>query len=276
MTRLSILVLILCMSMDIIATAQTGSIDSGDAALALNAGFEAKKAEPLSEFLQTWSEYSTPIDDELLEKKPNFEQAVYAMYSAFFEPAASLRGGEYVVIQEDIKVRLVDTDLAEAYREEVETYIDVAIRTPAISEITIHNFRPRIEIDEKTTLYYDHRHIEALLLFLMGEALNEKNWEGRIDIDSAWDEQNGGNHSIKYEIRAERLDYLNSSMEIIDGHWGNGWHIATHPDMYCVVLSVDLDEAVIYSRIGYSGEAALMKYLDDEWVVAARHRTGTE
>ena len=95
--------------------------------------------------------------------------------------------------------------------------------------------------------------------------------------DSSWDEPNGGDDELDGEGPfSERLDYLNRSLNVIRGHWGTGWHFATHPLILLIVLNKDLKTAVIYSREGYGGRLALMQRDDKGWRVTGRESTWIE
>ena len=67
---------------------------------------------PLVSFLNRWESDRQGIAPEVLQSKPEFEQAIYAMFPPFFLPEASQRPAKYFIVQNEIKVRLVDGDLA--------------------------------------------------------------------------------------------------------------------------------------------------------------------
>jgi hypothetical protein len=60
------------------------------------------------------------------------------------------------------------------------------------------------------------------------------------------------------------------------GHWGRGWHFATHPTIDCLVLSTELKTAIVYFRCEYEGGATLLERRDDKWVVVDRQMTSVE
>ncbi len=234
----------------------------------LDRGQQTKNPAPLQSFLNCWQSDRQGIAPEVLQSKPAFEQAIYAMFPPFFLPEASQKTAKYLIVQDEIKVRLVDGDLADDYRRELGDYEDHARNRPAISELTISDFRPNVNAEGKNVLYVDDFHVDVLARYLTGKH--------DADLaDSYWDEPNGEDECDEGPY-SERLSYVNQSLHIIRGHWGTGWHFATHPEIGLLVLHKDFKTAVIYCREGYGGGIALMQRDDQGWRVMGRESTWVE
>jgi hypothetical protein len=234
----------------------------------LDRGQQTKDPAPLESFLNRWQSDRQGIAPEVLQSKPEFEQAIYAMFPTFFLPEASQKTAKYLIVQDEIKVRLVDGDLADDYRRELGDYEDHARNRPAISELTISDFRPNVNAEGKNVLYLDDFHVDVLARYLTGKH--------DADLaDSYWDEPNG-DEEYEEGPYSKRLSYVNRSMHIIRGHWGMGWHFATHPEIGLLVLNKDFKTAVIYYREGYGGGIALMQRDDQGWRVMGRKSTWVE
>lgn len=234
----------------------------------LDRGQQTKDPAPLESFLNRWQSDRQGIAPEVLQSKPEFEQAIYAMFPPFFLPEASQKTTKYLIVQDEIKVRLVDGDLADDYRRELADFEDHAGNRPAISELTISDFRPNVKSEGRNVLYVDDFHVDVLARYLTGKH--------DADLaDSYWDEPNGEDEFDEGPY-SERLSYVNQSLHIIRGHWGTGWYFPTHPEIELLVLNKDFKTAVIYCREGYGGSIALMQRDDQGWRVLGRESTWVE
>ena len=131
------------------------------------------------------------------------------------------------------------------------------------------DFRPELTIEGIRVLYLSEAYLDILLRFLTGK--------DEYLIKTYHREPNGYEQAEGegVELR-ERLRYLNESLRIIHGHFGEGWHFPTHPPVNALVLDTNLRTAVIHYRSGYEFYLALMEYRDNKWVVADRCFLGTE
>jgi len=247
------------------AGAQSAELRPEEIAYKLNNGFTAKKSAPLRECLRDWHDAPKSIPAKSLAKKPAFEQAVYAMYEAYYVPEATRVDAEYLIIQADIEVHLVEADLVKGYHKELLTYEEVAKQVPAVSKFTIHSFRPEVPKVEKKVLYYNRPYVFGMLQFLTGKVHYSEEEYGYEDI-----------LDDRHKERRDRLEYLNKQLDIIPSVRGNGWYIATLPRIECLVLSTELDVAVVYSDYGGGGGIALLQFRKGNWVVLGREKTWIE
>ena len=74
----------------------------------------------------------------------------------------------------------------------------------------------------------------------------------------------------------ERLDFLQTCLAIIPGHWGGYYHIETHPYVSFIAFNENADKARLSFRAGYMfGEADFEKNRNN-WVMTHSAITGIE
>lgn len=235
-----------------------------ETAAEINKGFEGGDTKPLRQFLASWESRTAAVTAEELKEKPEFEQAVYGLYPAFFKPVVE---GKYVIIQDEVPVRLVNFDLRKVFEKDLNEFNNESLKRKAISSFVLKEFRPEIKVAEKRVLYRNDARITVLASFLVGEP---------TDADDQWQQSNGDDQLDELEAeekqspRKRRTRYLNSNLNIIPGHWGNGWHFSTHPEVHHVILSKDLDVAIVYFREGYEGGEALLEKKEDKWRIVEK------
>ncbi len=250
----------------------------------LERGFANGDTTPLVRFLEAWHKYATPVTAEQLAKKPEFEREAYAAYREFFAPGKRYREKNFVMIQKELEVVLVDDDMADirkriAALKGIPEFQRVPLRT--ISRIVLKDFRPSVTLNGPKVIYLENRHLYELLSFLVAgrEDLHGK----RSLVDSYWDIPHDADpFQLKPEKREKtvgqrRLDYLNTQIEIVAGHWGRGWHFETHPMAYRMYLSRDRTVAVVEFREHFGGgEVYLEKDDHGKWAVISRERNWVE
>ena len=236
-------------------------------------GYAQGSPQPLLNFLNDWHSKSKPVSSEMLKKKPAVERAVYDLYRAFFVPTKELyENSQYVVIQNAVKVVIVDSNLGDLFKlatagcdGNLESMLH---ELPRISVLLCHDFRPQVTLDgKKRLLYLEPTYLAEMLSFLTGK----HTYRGHDLIDRYWEED------CTTEDRKERLAYLNSAVTVFPGHWGTGWHFATHPAIRMVYFSSDLKRAVVLFRVHYGGGEAFMEREDNgNWKVTVMEETWAE
>ena len=84
-------------------------------------GCENNSAAPLVAFLEAWAKDSRSITPEQLAKKPKIEQVVYAACDAFYQRNGRWHADtNYIVIQDSIEVRVLDSDLKHIHIHDYE------------------------------------------------------------------------------------------------------------------------------------------------------------
>ncbi len=256
-------------ALSVAVTAQSAPKDEktpGEVADALAKGCKAKDLAPLRTFCRDWLAVSHPVPEAMVRKKPQFEQAVYALYPVFFSPRASTQESKYLIVQRKIAIHLVEWDLTGDYRAADPWGADLefgAWQRPAISKFTVDDFRPALQIKGKNALYLDEQHLDAMLRFLTGE-------DERL-LDSYWQEPNGfwENQGSTSDKNPEgRRAFLAKCLEVAPGHDGVGWHFETFPYIQLLLLDKDFKTAVILYRASFStGGRALMQQSPQGWRV---------
>ncbi len=232
-----------------------------DWAAKLEQGYQSGSQEPLIAFLDAWHADSKPITADIMKKKLPFERDVYDVYSSFFSMTYEdiYDKTKYVIIPNKINVVVVDSDMQVEFtlepRDRHLGRVDKLIETRTVSRVVIEDFRPyfndvRFE-DKWRVLYWQDKYIAALLGFLT----QHKNPYELLRGDLYWQETAGT------QDRKKRLQYLNTPLQIVPGHWGRGWIFETYPTVSKICLNSKRNRAIIrYRALGYRfGEALLEK-----------------
>lgn len=225
----------------------------------LIAGYINKSKKPLASFLKSWHAESKPVAKEVLEKKPGFEQELYRLYSAFFQPADFYRDVPYLFVQHEVDVTICDSDLKTLIKGESRFPQSELQNLPVISHVTVKEFRPDVKAEKHQVLYYDEKFIDELLFFLTPNKAGET-----FEFDSVWQIPSGSNKVRK------RIEYLKSHLLVIPGHWGKGFHFASHPEASHVYFNRDLTRAIIPYREHYGGGEAYLEQQMGKWIVLDR------
>ena len=128
---------------------------------------------------------------------------------------------------------------------------------------SIVDFRPKIEFKNVRILYLTPKYSK-----IINEFLGNKYYPL-------------GTGGIMNPARAKgtsekKLDFLNSKMKIIYGHWGGYYHIETHPDVFSIDFNKDLTLAKVNYRLGYQGGEATYKRHNGKWIFIDGHLTWIE
>ena len=256
-----------------------------DGASWLERGFANGDTQPLTRFLEAWHKYAKPVTADELAKKPEFEREAYAAYRAFFAPDNRYLEKNYVMIQKELETVLVDDDMADirkrvAALERFREFQRVPLQT--ISRIVLKDFRPSVAVNGPKVIYLDDNHLHELLSFLVAGREEEPQYSGAL-VDSYWAIPHGADpfhhdpEKREDTVGQRRLDYLNTQLEIVAGHWETGWHFETHPMAYRMYLSRDRKVAVVEYREHFGGgEVYLEKDDHGKWKVIAREDSWIE
>jgi len=231
----------------------------------LERGYTEKNEKPLVAFLADWHKDSTPVSANLLARKPAFEQAVYHLYEAFFRPAEFYQDSPCVVIQDKVNVYLLDSDfrgLQNVDPWDREGFVNNLVQ---ISQLEVRQFRPAVRFPGKQILYLQDEYLAPMLGFVTQE-------NGYALLDRRFFRED-----CLADERQSRLDYLNSRLKIIPGHWGLGWHFESHPRIDSVYFAADLKQAFVSYREYYGGGEAIMKVRQNgRWEIVMKENTWVE
>jgi hypothetical protein len=198
--------------------------------------------ESESDLKNILDEWSSVVNAKSISSLSNdTEEAIYKIFIEFYNPFNIDRYGihewgndmyagfNYVIIQNEVHY-LKESDVPDYSNYD-----------------SIVDFRPEIDLEGKSTLYLVPDYHEAILYFLnpsynplentpIFEEVSEESWN--------------------------RYEYLRQQLAIIPGHWGNYWHLETHPYIDYLTIDNALQKATVHFRIGYMfGEAEFQKSL---------------
>ncbi len=239
----------------------------------LERGYQANSQDQLIAFIDAWHADSKPIATDTLRKKPSFERDVYNIFYSFYGSDKEYDNIKYIIIQNNISVRIVDSDLREEFIAESYSEHDARLaKLKFISKIEIEDFRPNIieaDLTDKKVLYLQDKYLGCLLGFITQEKHTDKMVSGKGYMR----EKAGGKE------RENRLKYLNTVLKIIPGHSDRGWDIETQPLVQSIYLSSDSKRAIVFYKVPYYryGEALVVKnthkppiHYENEWEVVAK------
>ena len=218
----------------------------------------------LIDFLDDESKKSVPISDEELSSIFEFIQHSYSIFEDFYNPFNLGRIGEneygdsvyfgvkYVVVQNEINVEIVkDDDFEEFFDVENFSahYFKLSLEKrkeldnlKVIAKLSVRNFRPRLNFNEKKIIY-DNSFISNQIEYFLSKQKEEGNRK-------------------EYE---KRKAYLNEMIHVYGCHWSSCVHHRTDPSV-SLTFNESLNKAVVNFGIFYQGGSAIYYLIDGEWV----------
>jgi hypothetical protein len=140
---------------------------------------------------------------------------------------------------------------------------DYNFRTFGNNFYTIHDFRPEIKNNDIHLLYLNSVYTAAINSFLGSEYTPV----GTGGIMTP---------ALPAGEIAERYNFLSNYLYFFHGHWGNYWHLETHPQVSGISFNETKDSAQVYFRLGYQGGEAILGKDGDAWKVADHYMTWIE
>jgi hypothetical protein len=239
------------------------SAQTKDWSAELERGYKANSQEPLDAFLDAWYSDSQPVTADRFRKKLPFEQDAYDIYCRLFAPDRErYRNAKYVIIQDEITVVVVDSDLrAEFMAEPFDRHYKRMKNLVEVSRVVVKDFRPAVKdfglrLKDKKVLYLQDKYLCRLVDFLtQNKDRDMLSFGGRYHSEE--------NTSSE---RQRRLQYLNTALNIRRGSWGTGWTFETHPEVSVIYFSADMKRAIVRYHIdSHHGEALLERVADTGW-----------
>ena len=214
----------------------TESIIANELSEKLENAFQLSSTTDLEQFFADWNKSLSPNTVEFI-KQNDFIEAIYEIYKEFYEPLDLTRLGDwewgnglnsnckYIAVQNKIYYGIVEDSLLES------PYINYSYDLDSIND-----FRPSFNLAKEQVLYLQPKYEQAINIFL------------------------GADPSVPKDDINKRYTFIRPFIPVLRGHWGNYWHIATHPEIAFVLLGKNKNTAKILFRVGYQGgEAILMK-----------------
>jgi len=119
---------------------------------------------------------------------------------------------------------------------------------------TIKEFRPEINNDTINVLYLNKDYASAINCFL-----------GTYEYKAHSDEE-----------KQLRYRFLNNYLQFFHGHWGNFWHLETHPEVSRMKFNKSRDSVQVFFRLGYEGGEVILGKNEDKWKIADWRMTWIE
>ena len=69
------------------------------------------------------------------------------------------------------------------------------------------------------------------------------------------------------EEKQLRYKFLNNYLQFFHGHWGNYWHLETHPQVYRMAFNKTKDSVQVMFRIGYEGGEVFLGKHRGKWKI---------
>jgi hypothetical protein len=74
----------------------------------------------------------------------------------------------------------------------------------------------------------------------------------------------------------KRYEFVKNYIHILHGHWGNYWHLETHPKVSTIVINNEITKAKINFRYGYQGGETVLEKENGIWKIISSKATWTE
>lgn len=200
----------------------------------LEDAYSARSTQQLEDLLKRWRQSFPPADPGEIAQQSDTVQALYAIYQQFYDPFNLNQYGANGR-QPEIGNNFYRGTSYVIVQDSIRYRIGNDYELP---KSTLKNFRPNVVFEETTTLVLTRNYANALSEFLSQE-------KGREELNS-------------------RLQFLNSKLKIVPGHWG-GWHFITHPEVSSMMFEENLQKATVFFRIRYEGGEAVFERTNAGW-----------
>jgi hypothetical protein len=127
----------------------------------------------------------------------------------------------------------------------------------------ISNFRPAVANDTIHLLYLSISY-ELALDFFLGSDYLPKGFEGYQKPAIGTDET------------YRRYEFLSNFLMFFHGHWGNYWHLETHPEVEFIAFNQSEDSAQVCFRLGYQWGEVILGKENSNWVISEHYMTMIE
>lgn len=205
----------------------------------------------LEDMLIDWSEASVPESNI-----PDSLKDVYAVYKEFYSPW-------------DLK-RIADSEFGHSIYQGISYYIiqsaityDTSFRSWGGTGYTVSPFRPSITNDTIRLLYLDGSYPLPLNCFLGADYVP-------VGSDNIMTPAFPAGESYN------RYRFLANFLLIFHGHWGNYWHLETHPEVERISFNARGDSAQVHFRLGYQGGEVILGKDAEGWNIVDHYMTWIE
>jgi tetratricopeptide (TPR) repeat protein len=208
----------------------------------LEKAYQSSSNNDPEKFFTNWNESVSSNS-----KKDEYVEVIYAIFKDFYDPLDFEKLGEGIGIPSlyfNCKYFAVQNKIDYKVVDDELVESTSYVKNPK----TINNFKPSLNLAKGQILYLLPEYEKALNMFLDAD---------KDDID-------------------KRIVFINPYIPIFRGHWGNYWHITTHPEINLVVLGKSKLTAKVEFRMGSQGGEAILKKEGNEWKVIESKATWIE
>lgn len=205
----------------------------------------------LEQLLRVWEFSYVPdlyVPDSLMD--------IYAVYKEFYSPW-------------DLD-RIADSEFGNDLYKGIYYYLiqssiryDHSFNANESQRYTIEEFLPPINNDTIHILYLTEKYESAINCFL---------GTSYVPVDTA----NTFTPEYPSVDLFQRSRFIGNYLQFFTGHWGNYYHLETHPEVENISFNEKQDSARVYFRVGYQGGEAVLGKKDDRWVIADHYMTWIE
>ena len=279
------------------------------AGMTLEKAFKKRSGKELKHFFEDWNKSIPTITPVELSKANDTVRQVYALFKAFYKPCVpndnignvklwdeAYQSVRYIVLQNSIRIRFIDkVHYSEQERDDYTVAsVNRIIKTPETkksylrrkdgrlledtlewfgpdgdanhSEVesritfsdTIINFRPAIDCADKKIVYLTDDYAAMLDVFFG----NEKASLGYEKVIST--------PSCSRELK-KRISFFDKFIALKYYHWYNV-RFSSYPVVKNILFDKDMKYAKIYFVLSGTGNEAIFKFENNEWVMLSSRR----
>lgn len=166
--------------------------------------------------------------------------------------------------------RISDSEFGDNIYQGISYYViqseiryDNNFRTFGDHYYKVQNFLPTINNDTIRFLYLNSDYKSAINCFLGTEYVP-------IGFDNIMTPAYPDGKSY------ERYRFLNNFLLFFHGHWGNYWHLETHPEVETISFNETKDSAQVHFRLGYQGGEVILGKKEGKWIIVDHAMTWIE
>lgn len=216
-----------------------------------------KQKDSIDYFFQEWHASIKPNTDKYINSNDTL-RAIHDIFRIVYKPFNlndlqrwkwennQNERAKYIAVQNEIYYAIVT-------KEDDEDILD----TPWAGGLHLTDFRPHVDVAPEKVLYLAPEYNEALTKLL----------KLRLSMVDKY-----GNIVYTQDYCKIIYPYIPVSV----GHWGNYWHIETHPHIHSIAFDTKMSTAYAFFRIGYGGGKAKLEKKNGKWQMISSGMTWIE
>jgi len=204
-----------------------------DEDILLRKAFYLNSEHMLSDFFRSWNNGLNPLSSKEFNSLNDTLKQVYFLYKSFYQLLENYQNAEYLVLQNDIDIALIDSLDYDLFRTHGGSIINY---DSTINKIRIDNFLPFTEGINKKHVYLNRKYLE-ILNFFFNETSGYVVWYDYKKFEKGYLEK--------------KVDFFSSKIIVSHHHWIPAFHYYSFPRIYEIIFNYDLTKAIIYYRDSY-------------------------